>query len=150
MAHGLLNERLMTPHTCMKVGRAALRGVTLVEVLVVVAIMALVAAGASVAVVGRWNHARQKTTETQVRNLCAAVKTWWVEGGTSSCPAVEELIDAGVLDRDSARRDPWGHEWQLECTAGDVTVISPGRDGQLGTDDDIRIPPRMTSFVAGG
>lgn len=141
MAHGLLGLHPMTHHTCMKVGRSALRGVTLVEVLVVVAIMALVAAGVSVAVVGRWDHSRQTTTETQARNLRAAVKTWWVERGTSSCPGVEELIDSGVLDRDSARRDPWGHQWQLECTAGDVTVISAGRDGQLGTDDDIRIPP---------
>jgi general secretion pathway protein G len=117
------------------------RGVTLVEVLIVVAIMALVASGVGVAVIARWNESQNKTTATNARAIRGAVKTWWLDHDAGGCPSVDELVLAGTLDRDSPRVDAWGESWRVECAEGEVSVLSPGRDRQIGTADDIRIPP---------
>lgn len=117
------------------------RGVTLFEVLIVVAIIALISAGVAVGAMKYWGDAQVRTTESNARTIRGAVKTWWIDHDRSQCPNVADLIAAGTLDRDSTRRDAWGESWHVECVDDDVTVISSGRDRQLGTADDIRIPP---------
>ena len=121
-------------------GRFA-RGVTLFEVLIVVAIMALIASGVGVAVFKYWIDTQHKTAQTSARILRGAVKTWWITHDPGTCPGVEQLFSDGVLDADSARRDPWGGQWRIECAGDEVTVVSSGRDRMLGTEDDIRVPP---------
>jgi general secretion pathway protein G len=125
----------------IRLGRRTARGVTLFEVLIVVAIMALIASGVGVAVFKYWIEAQQKTAETSARTLRGAVKAWWVTHDPGTCPRVEQLFTDGALDADSPRRDPWGTEWRIECAGDEVTVISGGRDRKLGTEDDIRVPP---------
>lgn len=116
-------------------------GVTLFEILIVVAIMALVAAGVGLAVFKHWIEAREKIARTNARDLRSAVKVWQATHETDVCPEIEQLVKAGTLDRDSPLKDPWGGEWQLQCENDDVTVISLGRDHKSGTEDDIRVPP---------
>jgi general secretion pathway protein G len=122
-------------------GARATRGVTLFEVLIVVAILALVASGVGIAAFKYWISAQQRTAETSARALRSAAKTWWLHNDSGACPRVEQLLSDGTLDSDSPRRDPWGGEWRLECSGDEVTVISNGRDRELGTSDDIRVPP---------
>jgi len=117
------------------------RGVTLFEVLIVVAIMALVASGVGVAAFKYWDDAQRKTAQTSARNLRGVVKSWWITHDSTVCPRVDQLLSDGTLDRDSPARDPWGGEWQVECVGDEVTIISMGRDHRAGTDDDIKIPP---------
>ncbi len=117
------------------------RGVTLVEMLIVVAIMALVAGGVGVAALKYWGDAQFKTTSSNARTIRGAVKAWWIDHDPGQCPGVDDLVSAGVLDRDSPRSDAWGEAWRLECSDGEVTVLSSGKDRQAGTADDIRIPP---------
>jgi len=117
------------------------RGVTLVEVLIVVAIMALVAGGVGVGALKYLVKARNETTEANARAIRGGVKTWWIDHDPAACPQLEELVSAGTMDRDSPRLDAWGESWRVECSEGDVTVLSSGPDRQLGTPDDIRIPP---------
>ncbi len=117
------------------------RGVTLVEVLIVVAIIALVSGGISVGVIKYWGDAQLRTTETNARAIRGAVKTWWIDHDRSQCPTVDELVAAGTLDKDTTRRDAWGESWRIDCADDDVTVTSHGRDRRAGTADDIRIPP---------
>jgi hypothetical protein len=107
----------------------------------VVAIMALVSSGVGVAAFKYWVDAQRDTAETNARNLRGVVQTWWRAHGSAICPALEDLIADGALDKDSPRRDPWGGAWRIECSNDDVTIISEGRDRSPGTDDDIRIPP---------
>ncbi len=121
--------------------RSRARGVTLVEVLIVVAIMALVAGGVGVAVLKHWGDAQNKTTEANARTIRGAVKAWWIDHDRADCPRIDDLVSAGTLDRDSPRLDAWGEAWRVECSDGEVTVLSAGRDRQRDTSDDIRIPP---------
>ncbi len=117
------------------------RGVTLVEVLIVVAIIALVSAGVAVAAIPFWEHAKEETAATNARDLRVAVKTWWVENDPSVCPDLSQLVQDQALDHDSLRKDPWGKPWRIECANHDVTILSDGSDRIAGTSDDIRIPP---------
>lgn len=121
--------------------RRRVRGVTLVEVLIVVAIIALVSTGVGLAAVAYWEKARNKTAATNARNLRAVVKLWLTEHDDSACPDVEALARDQVLDRDSPRLDPWGKPWHIECVEHDAVILSDGHDRLPGTADDIRIPP---------
>jgi len=121
--------------------RGRLRGVTLVEVLIVVAIIALVSAGVAVAAFPYWERARVKSASTNARNLRGAVKSWWIEHDPSVCPDISQLVQDQALDRDSPRTDPWGKPWRIECVEHDITILSDGSDRTAGTSDDIRIPP---------
>ena len=125
-------------HVCR---RSLQRGVTLVEVLIVLAIMALVAGVVGVAALKYWGKAQNETTEANARAIRGAVKAWWIDHDPGACPQLEELVSSGTMDRDSPRRDAWGESWRVECSEGDVTVLSSGPDRQLGTPDDIRISP---------
>lgn len=117
------------------------RGVTLFEVLIVVAILALVSAGVGVAVMKPWIGAQTRTTEANARAIRGAVKAWWLDHDVERCPSVEDLVTTGTLDRDSPRSDAWGEAWRIECHDQEVTVSSSGRDRRVGTPDDIRVPP---------
>lgn len=121
--------------------RVASRGVTLFEVLIVVAILALISAGAAFAIHGPFTDAKRRTAATDARSIRQAVKGWWALKSETRCPSVEDLVQDGILDRDSPRKDPWGEAWRLECSDADVTITSLGQDRQEGTSDDIRIPP---------
>jgi prepilin-type N-terminal cleavage/methylation domain-containing protein len=120
------------------------RGVTLFEVLIVVAILALISAGVALAAIKFLEDARVRHAKTSARAIRGAVKAWWIHHDADGCPGVDELIREGTLDRDSTRVDPWGETWRVECAERDVTVISTGRDRKLGTEDDIRIRRRDT------
>jgi len=117
------------------------RGVTLVEVLIVVAIIALVSAGVAVAAFPYWGRSQQKSAFANARNLRGAVKSWWVDHDPSLCPEIDQLVQDQALDRDSPRTDPWGKPWRIECADHEVTILSDGSDRTAGTSDDIRIPP---------
>jgi general secretion pathway protein G len=117
------------------------RAVTLVEVLIVVAIIALVSAGVAVAAIKFWGPSQDKSAATNARAIRGAVKAWWMEHDPSLCPSVQQLVADQILDKDNAAKDPWGKPWRIECAESDVTIYSDGRDRIAGTSDDIRIPP---------
>ena len=117
---------------------------TLVEVLIVVAIMALVAAGVAVAAMGYYQNAKLKTAGINARGVREAVKGWWMKNDDEKCPTMDDLLKDGILDEDSARKDPWGTSWRIECSGLSVTVSSDGPDRKQGTPDDIRVPPKST------
>jgi general secretion pathway protein G len=118
------------------------RGVTLVEMLIVVAIMALVAGAVAAGVIHHWTEVRKATAATSARGVRQAVKSWWLSHESASCPSVSDLLADGLLDEDSPPRDPWGNAWHIECSNDAVTVASDGPDRQSGTADDIRVPPK--------
>lgn len=117
------------------------RGVTLFEVLIVVAILALVSSGVALSALAILERVKIREAEKGARVVRASVKAWWTLQNDPGCPTLDDLIRDGVLDRDSTRTDPWGQTWRLECGERDVTVVSLGPDRTPQTDDDIRIPP---------
>jgi hypothetical protein len=65
----------------------------------------------------------------------------WREQNPEGCPTIGGLINEGTLSADVEREDPWGGTLRLVCAKGDeFSLLSPGQDGRLGTDDDILWP----------
>ena len=117
--------------------RAGARGVTLIEVLIVIAIMALIAGGVGFAILPKYKQAQIDTARTNAKKIRAvAIQYIALKGG--DCPTVETLIAERELEGDGAQ-DPWGKPYTILCNGDDVGVVSSGPDGQEGTEDDIAV-----------
>lgn len=115
------------------------RGVTLVEVLIVVAIMALIAGGVGFLVLPRYRESQVKTAQTQARAIRGVATQFVALKSNGDCPTVAILIAEKELDPEN-EKDPWGQTFTLACDADDIQVSSPGPDKQEGTEDDIVVP----------
>ncbi len=120
--------------------RARARGVTLFEVLIVVAILAMVAGGVAVFALPQYEKARVRTATTGCRTIRQAVNTWKMDPENSSCPTVSQLIEEKILDKGTNTSDPWNQPFAIQCTEDDVIVTSTGPDKKKGTADDISVP----------
>jgi general secretion pathway protein G len=120
-------------------GRAAARGMTLVEIMIVVIIMALIATGVAFAVIPMLGEARVEQTRTDLRVIQQAA-TIYMAQNRDQCPsAVNDLVEDGQLSRSARTTDAWGNAFGIQCEPGvEPTAISAGPDGQEGTADDVR------------
>jgi general secretion pathway protein G len=116
--------------------RAAQRGMTLIEIMIVVVIMGLIASAVGIGVFNQAKKARVETSTTEARNIEHAVQLWQ-QDHPNGCPTVVQLQNDRVLDSHARSKDPWDNDYMISCEGGDVTVRSKGPDGQEGTDDDI-------------
>jgi len=114
------------------------RGVTLIEVLIVVAIMALVSAGVAVAALRYYAIAKERTARTDALAVREAVKAWWFMNESTACPTMTELVTAGVLDATSPSKDPWEYRG---------TSSAPERRRACRRMDRTARPERPTTFV---
>lgn len=121
------------------------RGVTLFEVLIVVAIMAMISAGVTVVVLPKWQQSQRTQAETDARTLRAAIQTWQAANNEVSCPTISQLVQDKQLDRGQRTNDPWDQPYTLTCADDDVIVTSNGPDKKKGTKDDISIPKGATA-----
>lgn len=118
--------------------RSRRAGMTLVEIMIVVIIMALIATAVGVAVLPQMKRARVEQTRSDAQQVQSAAVLYLGQEAGADCPAVSDLVEAGVLDRSRRTTDAWDHEFSIECEGDDVYVSSAGPDGQPGTEDDIR------------
>ena len=116
------------------------RGVTLFEVLIVVAILAMVAGGVAVFALPRFQDSQKKTAETGARTIRMAIQQWQAANNETSCPTVSQLIQDKQLDSGQNTNDPWGQAYNLNCSDDEVTVTSNGPDKKKGGKDDIQVP----------
>jgi general secretion pathway protein G len=120
--------------------RAAARGVTLVEVLIVVAIMSLIATTVVVAVIPKFQGAQRDTALNSAREVRNAVTRWRATRGGDQCPTVPQLVADKEIDTASKTDDPWGSPFKIVCTEDEVIVTSLGADKKEGTQDDLSVP----------
>ena len=131
------------------VRRALERGVTLVEILIVVAIIAMVASGVAVFAFPKYKEAQVKTAETGARVIRSAVQDWQRVNNESTCPTMSQLVQEKHIDSAANTADPWNEAYILTCTDDDVIVMSKGPDKKKGTPDDIRVPKGQLAGESG-
>ena len=121
-------------------GRPRQRGMMLFEVLIVIAIIAMIATGVAIAALSHYEKARIKNSLTNARAIRGGVKLWWLEHSAAECPDLKRLVQDGVLERGTPLEDSWSSAWRITCEGQEVLVASNGPDRAPHTPDDIRDP----------
>ena len=116
--------------------RLARQGMTLIEIMIVVVIMALVATGVGIAVIPQLQKAKIKETESAVETVRSAV-TLYVATNNAECATMDQLLEDKAIDKNRSTTDAWDNEFRIECDGTDINVTSAGPDGEFGTEDDI-------------
>jgi general secretion pathway protein G len=117
------------------------RGMTLIEIMIVVAIIAMVMGAVAVVAIPKMKEAQISTCRSAVRTVRSAVQQWQLSNNDySSCPTVSQLVQDKQLDSAQATTDPWGGDFLIKCEGDDVVVSSNGPDKKQGGTDDIVIP----------
>jgi len=116
------------------------RGVTLIEILIVLAIVGLIAGGVAVVAVPKFAEAQKKQAQTDARTIHPAAEKYRVDHPSDGCPTVELLREKKELSQSSKLTDPWDTPYKVVCSEEDVVIVSFGPDKKENTADDIRIP----------
>ena len=125
-----------------RTAREALRqGFTLIEILVVVAIIGMLGAVAVPAYMNSLADARVATTRSLIANVDVAVKSYNMKHGKypESLEVLQEpQEDGGDPWLEGEAVDPWGNELKYEKQGKKrPKITSAGPDGEEGTEDDI-------------
>jgi prepilin-type N-terminal cleavage/methylation domain-containing protein len=127
-------------HSRQKISKARLRGVTLFEVLIVVAILAMVGGGVAAFALPKYREAQKTSAKTGARVVRTAIQQWQAANNESVCPSISQLVQEKHLDPGTSTNDPWGQPFAPVCADDEVTVTSSGPDKKKGTKDDISVP----------
>lgn len=135
-------------------------GLTLIEMIVVLAIIALVAALIVPNVIGRPDQARVTVAKTDLRTISAALKMYRLDNGNYPTseqglaalvtrptvgPAPASWSPNGYLEK--LPEDPWGRPYSYRSSGEgvDFEIVTLGKDGKPGgegVNEDIRVAGR--------
>jgi len=112
--------------------RNAVRGMTLIEIMVVITIIGLIAAAVTVAVVPRLQEAQVSRAGLDIKSIEGALKLYYARKGNYPDTAVglKGLVDLQLLE--TMPQDPWHHDYVYVLERGKPIITSYGRDGVPG------------------
>lgn len=115
-------------------------GFTLVELLLVVAILGILATVAIMNVGGMSDEAREKATRTSIGVIESAARMFEIRTGKYP-DSIDQLMQPmgdrpALLDKKSMN-DAWGIPFAFKKTSNFIEIRSAGRDGAMNTPDDL-------------
>ena len=126
---------------------AAERGFTFIEIMVVVAILAILAALVVPRIMGRTDDAKRTAVKVQIRNIEGALQLYKLDNGVypSSEQGLKALVEkpsVGVIPKKwkvggylpKLPEDSWGNPYKYTSPSpkGDYEIMSLGTDGEVG------------------
>ena len=131
-----------TPATlqeCIQQMRAALnnnRGMTLVEVLIVLTIMASIMGVVGFVAVGALDKAGKKEAVLDMGTLGQGVEQYYIMNGRTYPQSLDELVKDNTVAK--IPKDPWNEEYIYVVTDKSFELSSKGPDKISGNEDDIK------------
>ena len=130
-----------TMKTIKTLRRAAKRGVTLIEILIVLAIVGLLATGVGLVIIPKWAESQKKAAKVDLVAIYQIAEKYRAEHSGEGCPTVELLREKKELSVTSKITDPWDTTYKIVCGEEEsMSVVSFGPDKRENTPDDIRVP----------
>lgn len=117
-------------------------GFTLLEILVVIALISLLTTGVAVGAITMLEDSKEKQAKTDTASLASVAEAFVITHDDESCPTPDELRRDGLLSRRSNTEDPWGTPYQIRCGSSYAIATSAGSDKTFDTADDIRSEDR--------
>lgn len=115
-------------------GRRAARGMTLIEIMVVLVILGLIASAVVIAVFPQLQKARVDRTVLDIGNLDNAFKLYNARRGKfpDTATGFKALVDMEIIDK--LPKDAWGNDYVYVLESGRPVITSYGADGVPGGD----------------
>ncbi len=131
--------------------RKSRKGFTLIELMVVIVILGLLAALVAPKFLKRGEEAKVTTTEVQMKNIEQALKLYKLHN--SFYPTTEQGLKALVEKPEEdpvpknwkgpyiekIPKDAWENDFIYISDGKQFNLISPGPDGEEGTEDDLKV-----------
>lgn len=115
-------------------GRRAQRGMTLIEIMVVLVILGLIASAVVIAVFPQLQKARVDRTNLDIGNIDSGLKLYNARKGKfpDTATGLKALVDMEIIDK--MPKDAWGNDYVYTLENGRPVVTSYGADGVPGGD----------------
>jgi general secretion pathway protein G len=122
----------MSQKTQKKQARRRNRGMTLIEIMVVITILGLIAAAVGVAVIPQLEQARRDRAALDIKNIQGAMKLYYTKKGKypDTASGLNALVETQTLE--SMPKDPWNNDYVYINEGGKPVIISYGADGTAG------------------
>ena len=116
------------------------RGMTLIEIMIVVAIMGMLLGTVGVYAIGRLDKARITDSKVVIKNIEQALVHYQTDNAEQCPKTLDDLVTQKYLTKNPV--DAWNHPLIYKCP-GDhnkdgADLVSKGKDNQEGTQDDIK------------
>lgn len=108
------------------------RGMTLIEIMVVITILGLIAAAVGVAVIPQLEAAKRDRAALDIGNLKSGLKLYYTKKGSypDTGTGLRALVETQVLEE--VPKDPWGNDYLYLNEGGKPVITSYGADGTAG------------------
>jgi general secretion pathway protein G len=146
-----MNETVVTlPHTLprkRKRPRKNQRGLTLIEILVVVTILGIIAGIIGINVVGALEDAKIDTCKTQIKNIQDALELYKIKFGrypstAEGLASLEKPPEGKKPVMESVPKDPWQNDFIYvapgQHSPAKFDLSSKGPDGVADSEDDLK------------
>ncbi len=117
-------------------GRRRQRGMTLVEIMVVITIIGLITAAVAVAVMPQLGRARVDRAKSDIKSIESALDLYKMKKGSypDTAAGLNAVVQSGDLKE--LPMDPWNQPYMYMLEGGRPVIVTYGADGQAGGEDE--------------
>lgn len=111
------------------------RGMTLIEIMVVITILGLIAAAVGMAVIPQLNQARKDRAALDIKSIQNGLKLYYTRKGhyPDTATGLSALVEMQALE--AIPKDPWNNDYVYMNEGGRPVIMSYGADGTSGGED---------------